>query len=181
MPNHFHGKNLHYFLLHICQATFFSLKKNNSKEKRGTSPSAKSSSFATRNADHLWQLTFDLWQLTFDLWQLTFPVFLVFFFPPRLGFMSLVVSQHPKTRSFWISFFRLQQCFSRCKGKITPRGVERSPCGWLVNEPMEVGGLEWLQEPFQPRSSGSSGLYFFFGSGENWEDLSSLERQKEFI
>ena len=45
---------------------------------------------------------------------------------------------------------------------------------------MEVGGLEWLQEPFQPRSSGSSGLYFFFGSGENWEDLSSLERQNEF-
>ena len=158
---------------------FFLIKKKHSKEKRGALSMLQNLRVSQQETPRppLTLLTF--WPLTVDL-----SVFLGFFFPPRLGFMSLVVSKTPENSVFLNIFFRLQQPtqFFSLQGEKKHLGVLNVPLvvGSTVNEPMEVGGLEWLQEPFQPRSSGSSGLCFFFGSGENWEDLSSLERQKEF-
>ena len=122
-------------------------------------------------------LTF--WPLTVDLSRFSW-----FFFPAPVRFH--VFGCFKNTRKLGLSEYLFSApathaVFLVARGK-KHLGVLNVPLvvGSTVNEPMEVGGLEWLQEPFQPRSSGSSGLCFFFGSGENWEDLSSLERQKEF-
>ena len=75
--------------------------------------------------------------------------------------MSLVGSQTSENSVVLNIFFSAPATFFSLKGEKTHLGVLNVPlvvgCGQLA--PMEVGGLEWLQEPFQPRCNGSSGLY----------------------